>query len=52
MATTKKGGEVIWNVKLNPGQGVRLALEYEATFPGGERVVGVPVSRNQNGLFD
>ncbi|KAL5325568.1 hypothetical protein ACEPPN_006695 [Leptodophora sp. 'Broadleaf-Isolate-01'] len=52
VATTKKGGEVIWNVKLNPGQGVRLALEYEATFPGGERVVGVPVTRNQNGLFD
>ncbi|PVH70601.1 hypothetical protein DL98DRAFT_521519 [Cadophora sp. DSE1049] len=52
VATTKKGGEVIWNVMLNPGQGVRLALEYEATFPGGERVVGVPVSRNQNGLFD
>ncbi|KAH7309278.1 hypothetical protein BKA65DRAFT_519538 [Rhexocercosporidium sp. MPI-PUGE-AT-0058] len=52
IATTKKGGEVIWNVKLNPGQGVRLALEYEATFPGGERVVGVPVTRNQNGLFD
>ncbi|KAK0112633.1 hypothetical protein ONS95_014372 [Cadophora gregata] len=52
VATTKKGGEVVWNVKLNPGQGVRLVLEYEATFPGGERVVGVPVSRNQNGLFD
>ncbi|KAH7317289.1 hypothetical protein BKA65DRAFT_542010 [Rhexocercosporidium sp. MPI-PUGE-AT-0058] len=35
VATTKKSGEVVWSVKLNPGQGVRLALEYEATFPGG-----------------
>ncbi|KAL2066026.1 hypothetical protein VTL71DRAFT_2097 [Oculimacula yallundae] len=41
VASVKKGGEITWNVKLNPGQGVRLALEYEATFPGGERVVGV-----------
>ena len=41
MATAKKGGEVSWNVKLNPGQGVKLMLEYEATFPGGETVVGV-----------
>ena len=41
VATAKKGGEVAWNVKLNPGQGVKLALEYEATFPGGETVVGV-----------
>lgn len=37
----KKGGEVAWNVKLNPGCGVRLCLEYEATFPGGEAVVSV-----------
>lgn len=41
VATAKKGGEVAWNVKLNPGQGVKLVLEYEATFPGGETVVGV-----------
>lgn len=41
VATAKKGGEVSWNVKLNPGQGVKLVLEYEATFPGGETVVGV-----------
>ncbi|RDL39903.1 Uncharacterized protein BP5553_04243 [Venustampulla echinocandica] len=40
-ATTKKGGEVSWNVKLNPGQGVKLLLEYEAAFPNGEMVVGV-----------
>lgn len=41
VATAKKGGEVTWNVKLNPGQGVKLLLEYEATFPSGESVVGV-----------
>ncbi|KAH8678938.1 hypothetical protein BGZ60DRAFT_402185 [Tricladium varicosporioides] len=41
LATAKKGGEVVWNVKLNPGAAVRLNLEYEATFPGGEGVVGV-----------
>jgi len=39
IATTKKGGEVSWNVKLNPGQGVKLVLEYEASFPSGEAVV-------------
>ncbi|CZR69479.1 uncharacterized protein PAC_19379 [Phialocephala subalpina] len=41
VATAKKGGEVAWSVKLNPGQGVKLVLEYEASFPGGETVVGV-----------
>jgi Domain of unknown function (DUF4139)/N-terminal domain of unknown function (DUF4140) len=41
LATAKKGGEVCWNVKLNPGQGVKLVLEYEASFPAGETVVGV-----------
>jgi hypothetical protein len=41
VATAEKGGKVSWNVKLNPGQGVRLVLEYEATFPAGESVVGV-----------
>jgi uncharacterized protein (TIGR02231 family) len=41
IATAKKGGEVTWNVKLNPGQGVKLVLEYEASFPAGETVVGV-----------
>ncbi|KUJ16627.1 uncharacterized protein LY89DRAFT_782855 [Mollisia scopiformis] len=38
VATAKKGGEIAWNVKLNPGQGVKLMLEYEACFPGGETV--------------
>lgn len=41
IASAKKGGEVAWNVKLNPGQGVKLVLEYEATFPGGEVMVGI-----------
>jgi hypothetical protein len=40
-AIAKKLGEVAWNVRLNPGCGVKLVLEYEATFPGGEMVVGV-----------
>jgi hypothetical protein len=41
IAEAKKGGEVAWNVKLNPGQGVKLVLEYEASFPAGEAVVGI-----------
>lgn len=40
VATLKKGGEVRWNVKINPGQSVRLVLEYETRFPSGERIVG------------
>jgi hypothetical protein len=44
-AIAKKGGEVVWNVKLNPGQDVRLNLEYECVFPAGERVVGTTVQR-------
>ena len=36
VATAKKGGEVAWNVKLNPGCGVKLELEYECVFPAGE----------------
>ena len=39
VATLKKGGEVCFDLKLNAGQGVRLALEYEAKFPGNETVV-------------
>lgn len=39
IATAKKGGEVAWNVKLNPGQSVKLVLEYEATYPSGEAIV-------------
>lgn len=40
-AKMKKEGEIEWDVKLNPGQGVKLELEYEARFPGGEGIVGV-----------
>lgn len=40
VATLKKGGEISWNLKLNPGQGVRLVLEYEARFPSSESIVG------------
>lgn len=41
IATLKKGGEIRWNVKLNPGQGVRLVLEYEARFPSSDSIVGL-----------
>lgn len=41
IATLKKGGEISWNVKLNPGQGVRLVLEYEARFPSSDSIVGL-----------
>ena len=34
-----KGGEVSWAVKLNPGCAVKLLLEYEMAFPGGESVI-------------
>ena len=40
-AKMKKEGEIEWDVKLNLGQGVKLELEYEARFPGGEGIVGV-----------
>ncbi|KAL8940093.1 MAG: hypothetical protein Q9216_003002 [Gyalolechia sp. 2 TL-2023] len=40
-AKIKKEGEIEWDVRLNPGQGVKLELEYEARFPGGEGIVGV-----------
>ena len=40
-AKMKKQGQVEWDVKLNPGQGVKLELEYEARFPGGDGIVGV-----------
>jgi len=52
IATTKKGGEIAWNVKLNPGQGVKLVLEYEASFPAGETVIGVQVAKNGHGNFE
>ena len=41
VATLKKGGEIRWNVKLNPGQSVRLVTEYETKFPSSERIVGL-----------
>ena len=40
-AKLKKEGEVEWDIKLNPGQGVKLELEYEAKFPSGDGIVGV-----------
>jgi len=41
-ATAKgKGGEVAWAVKLNPGCAVKLSLEYEMTFPGGDSIVNL-----------
>ncbi|KAL8710676.1 MAG: hypothetical protein Q9220_004694 [cf. Caloplaca sp. 1 TL-2023] len=40
-AKLKKEGEIEWDVKLNPGQGVKLDLEYEARFPSGTGLVGV-----------
>ncbi|OBT62517.1 hypothetical protein VE03_07976 [Pseudogymnoascus sp. 23342-1-I1] len=39
VATAKKGGEINFNVKINPGRGCKLILEYEATYPGGETVI-------------
>ncbi|TGO22711.1 hypothetical protein BPAE_0158g00300 [Botrytis paeoniae] len=38
-AELKKSGEVLWNVRLAPGSGVKLVLQYEAGFPSGETVV-------------
>lgn len=40
-AVLKKGGEVAWEVKIEPGRGAKLVLEYEAKFPSSEMVVGV-----------
>lgn len=40
-AKMKKQGEIEWDIKLKPGQGVKLELEYEARFPSGSGVVGV-----------
>ncbi|KAL8791776.1 MAG: hypothetical protein Q9195_005652 [Heterodermia aff. obscurata] len=37
-AKMKKDGQIEWEVKLNPGQGVKLELEYETRFPGGENI--------------
>jgi hypothetical protein len=38
IATMKKEGEINWKVKINPGRGCKLVLEYETTYPGGETV--------------
>ncbi|KAL8682308.1 MAG: hypothetical protein Q9224_006789 [Gallowayella concinna] len=40
-AKMKKDGVIEWDVKLNPGQGVKLELEYEAKYPSGTGIVGV-----------
>ena len=40
-AKMKKQGEIEWDVKLNPGQGVKLELEYEARFPSGSGIMAV-----------
>ena len=40
-ATMRKGGEICWDVKLEPGRSVKLVLEYEARFPSHEVVVSV-----------
>ncbi|KAG6991005.1 hypothetical protein G7Y79_00059g091900 [Physcia stellaris] len=40
-ATLKKDGEVWWDLKIEPGRGVKLVLEYEARFPTTDIVVGV-----------
>ena len=40
-ATMRKGGEICWDVKLEPGRSVKLVLEYEARFPSHEAVVSV-----------
>ena len=40
-ATLRKGGEICWNVTLNPGRKVRLALEYEARHPASESILQV-----------
>ncbi len=38
-AMLKKGGEVVWDVKLNAGRTVRLDLEYDVNAPSGEGVI-------------
>ena len=40
-AILRKGGEVAWEVKIEPGRGVKLVLEYEAKFPSSEMIVVV-----------
>lgn len=38
-ATLKKAGEIVWDVALNAGRGVKLTLEYEIAVPTGEHVI-------------
>ena len=40
-ATMRKGGEICWDVKIDPGKSVKLVSEYEARFPNHEVVVSV-----------
>ena len=40
-AVLRKGGEVAWEFKIEPGRSAKLVLEYEVKFPGSEIVVGV-----------
>ncbi len=40
-ALLKKGGEVCWDLRLEPSRAVKLVLEYEARFPSAEMVVAV-----------
>lgn len=39
VAKLRKGGEVSWDVVLNAGKSVKLALEYEVAVPGGDSVI-------------
>ena len=41
VAAMRRNGEVVWKVKLNPGMGVRLGLEYDAKVPAGEGIAGL-----------
>lgn len=38
-AVAKRGGEVTYMVKINPGKGCKINLEYEVVYPGGQAVV-------------
>lgn len=38
-AVLRKGGEVAWEVKIDPRKGAKLVLEYEAKFPSSEMIV-------------
>ena len=46
-AVLKKGGEVQWDVRVKPGCGVKLGLEYETRLPAGE----VPSEVQEEGVF-